>query len=178
MKSIKILLVLFSLGVMFTACENYSDTPVEYSPIFPLSGEWRVRITDESTGDLLKTTAGAVAIYVFGTYNTSDNKANEMWIRTTSSMVGGLGALRGKISCDVPGLSFGGTNVSDISVTTGATFSITDGKVSLNAITMPSGVTADKISFRLTTSKVAGKTFLFEGFRRTLWNEDESYSSF
>lgn len=172
MKTFKIIFFALVSLVAVSACENYSDTPVEYSPIYPLSGEWRIKITDLSTNTLVTQT-----MYTFGTYNTSDNTNNEMWIRTTSSMAGGLGTLRGKISCDVPGLTFGATNAADISAT-GATFSITEGKIILDAVTMPSGVKADKISFNLTTSKVAGKTFLFEGYRRTLWPEDETFRDF
>jgi len=86
--------------------------------------------------------------------------------------------VRGKISCDVKGLSFSGSNVADISVTTGATFSITDGSITLNAIDMPSGVKADKISFKYTTTKVAGKTFLIEGFRQTLWPADQNFTGY
>ena len=178
MKSIKILFTLFSLVVLFTACENYSDTPVEYSPIFPISGEWRVRIKELGPDTLLKTASGAVAMYTFGTYNTSDNETNVMWIRTTGSMVSGLGTLRGKVYCDVPSLSFTGTDVLDISVAAEVKFSIAEGKVTLNAIDMPSGVKADKISFRFISTKTGNRNFLFEGYRRTLWNEDETYSDF
>ncbi len=172
MKAIKILLILFSLAA-FAGCENYPEINVEHTAIYPLSGEWRIRVTDLSTNTLVTNT-----MYTFGTYNTTDNKADQMWIRTTSAMAGSIGTLRGKISCNVADMSFGGTDITDVSVTTGATFSITEGKITLNAIDMPSGVKADKISFKLTTSKVAGKTFLFEGYRRTLWGEDESYRTF
>jgi hypothetical protein len=171
MKTIKLLLVLFSLAIV-ASCENYPDREVEYSPIFPLSGEWRVRVTDMNTNALVTS-----AMYTFGTYNTSDNATNQMWIRTTSNMAGGLGAMRGKISCDVADLSFSGENISDASAAS-ATFSITEGKVTLEAISMPSGVKADKISFKYTTSKVPGTTFLFEGYRRTLWPADESFVTF
>lgn len=158
---------------MLSGCENYPDHDVDYSPIYPLSGEWRVRVTDLSTNTLVTNT-----MYTFGTYNTADSVANQMWIRTTSNMAGGLGALRGKISCNVADLSFNGDNVVDISVSTTETFSITEGKVVQDAISMPSGVKADKISFKHATSKVPGKTFLFEGYRRTLWPDDEIFITF
>jgi hypothetical protein len=179
MKSIKILFALFSLVLFSTACENYSDTSVEYSSIFPLSGEWRVRVKELGPDTLLKTAAGAVAMYTFSIYNTSDNRVDSMWIRTTSSMVSSLGALRGKIFCDISGLNFSGTDITDISVTASVQkFTITEGKVALNAIDMPSKAKADKISFHYTSTKTGGRNFLIEGFRRTLWNEDETYSGF
>ena len=179
MRSIKLLFTVLSLVVLTTACENYSDTPIDYSPIFPISGEWRIRITEIGPDTLLKTAAGGIAMYTFGTYNTSDNQADSMWIRNTTAMVSDLGTLRGKIGCDVPNLSFSGANATDISFTTGvATFTVTEGKVILNAITMPSGIKADMISFRLTSTKTGNRNFLFEGYRRTLWNEDETFTTF
>lgn len=172
MKTYKLIFILLFF-VSWAGCENYPDSDIEYSPIFPLSGEWRIRVTDASTGTLVTNT-----MYTFGTYNTSDNDKDQMWIRTTSSMAGGLGTLRGKITCNVADLSFSASNISDISVTSETTFTITEGKVTLDAITMPSGAIADKISFKYTTGKVSGKTFLMEGYRRTLWEDDESYREF
>jgi hypothetical protein len=92
-------------------------------------------------------------------------------------MAGGLGALRGKISCNLSETTFGATNADDISAA-GATFSITEGKITRDALSMPSGVKADKISFKYATSKKPGKTYLFEGYRRTMWTEDESFRDF
>ena len=174
MKAFKIMMLLFTL-ISISGCENYSGSSIEYSPIFPICGEWRVRITDTSTGQLVTNT-----VYTMSTYNTTDNDVDKMWIRVTSAMAGGLGTVRGKISCDVNSLSFSGTNVPDVSVVAPAvaTFSVTEGKITLNALDMPSGVKADKISFKYTTTKVAGKTFLFEGFRQTLWPDDQSYNSY
>ena len=177
MKAFKIIMLLFTL-IGISSCENYSNNPIDYSPIYPICGEWRVRIKEIGPDTLLKTAAGAVAIYTFNTYNTSDNRVDSMWIRTTSAMVSSLGTMRGKILCDVPNLSFSGTDVTDISVATGAKFSVTEGKLTLNAIDMPSGVKADKISFKYTTTKVAGKTFLIEGFRQTLWPADQNFTGY
>jgi hypothetical protein len=174
MKAFKIIMLLFTL-ILINSCENYTDSSIDYSPIYPMCGEWRVRITDTSTGQLVTST-----VYTLNTYNTTKNDVDSMWIRVTSSMAGGLGTLRGKISCDVKGLNFSGANVPDISVIAPATatFNITDGKITLNAIDMPSGVKADKLSFKYTTTKVGGKTFLFEGFRQTLWPSDQNYNSY
>ena len=172
----KLFLLLFSL-VVISSCENYTDNPIEYSPIFPVSGEWRCRITDVATGNLV-VTGTATTVYSFATYNTSDNSSTEMWIRTTTNIGGGLGTLRGKVSCDVPNLTFSAAATTrDISHTS-ATFSITDAKITREAISMPSGVKADKISFTYTTSKVPGSTFLIEGFRQTLWEEDLTFNTF
>ncbi|GHT69650.1 hypothetical protein FACS189452_10410 [Bacteroidia bacterium] len=172
-KILKTFALLLAVTALVGSCENYTDEEIGYTPVFAVSGEWRIRVTDFDADTLVTTT-----MYTFGTYNTADNSTSEIWIRTTSSMAGGLGALRGKISCGLSDLTFGATNANDISVAAGATFSITEGKITKDALSMPSGVKADKISFKYTTSKKPGKTYLFEGYRRTMWPEDDSFRTF
>lgn len=184
MKSIIKSLFLFCVfAVSFTSCETYSDPKVEYSPIYPLSGEWRVRIKDATADTLINKTG----MYTFGTYNTSDNLTNQMWLRTTSAIPtfiktgSTLKTLKSKISCDVPSLTFSTTGVvQNINVTTNAvldTITITEGKVTLNSVLMKSGVNSDRISFKLKKSK-SPITYLIEGYRRTRWNEDETIIDF
>lgn len=178
MKSIiRSLILLCVFAASFISCETYSDPKVDYTPIYQLSGEWRVRVTNLSTNTLISSSA----MYTLGTYNTEDYSANQMWLRITSNMPSKLGTLKVKINCDVPTLSFSASNASDIHVTTNAalgTVNITEGKVTLNSVTMPSGVTSDRISFKLTTTKSPDVTYLFEGYRRTRWNEDETFITF
>jgi hypothetical protein len=196
MKKLRNILLMMAVAAA-AGCENYSDTEVGYSTIFPLSGEWRVRVKNVQTNALLTQT-----MYTFGTYNTADNSSDIMWLRTTSSMAGGVGALRGKVSCNVGALTFsveasdnnnlapvqmyylivGGDTISTHTINN--TFSVSDGKVERNAIDMPSGVSADKISFRLTVRRDTTDrgtfegTYLMEGYRRTFWGEDESFIAF
>lgn len=182
MKSIIKSIFLFCvLAVSLTSCETYSDPKVDYSPIYPLSGEWKVRIRNIQADTLVNKNA----MYVFGTYNTSDNLTNQMWIRTTSSIPtfsSGVKTVKAKISCDVSSLTFSTTGViQNLNVTTNAvldTVVITEGKVTLNSVLMKSGVMSDRISFKLTKSKVPGVTFLVDGYRRTRWNEDENIIDF
>ncbi|MDR3328731.1 MAG: hypothetical protein LBS63_01305 [Prevotellaceae bacterium] len=179
MKTIKNILLMLAAAAALNGCENYSETEIEYSPIFPLSGEWRIRVTDADVDTLVTKT-----MYTFATYNTADNVATQMWIRTTSSMAGGVGALgavRGKVSCDVAGLSFSGADVENLAGTAAlanTSFSISEGKVTRDALTMPSQAKADKISFKLTSMHKPGKTYLLEGYRRTMWPEDETVLNF
>lgn len=177
MKSIlRSLILLCVFATSFISCETYSDPKVDYSPIYPLSGEWRVRITNLTTNALISS-----SMYTFGTYNTEDNSATKIWIRTTSSLPSSLGTLKAKIDCDVPSLSFSATNSNNLHITTNAvlgTVTITEGKVTLNSVAMPSGVTSDRISFKLASTKSPGVTYLVEGYRRTRWNEDESFIAF
>jgi len=185
MKSIIKSIFLFCVfAVSFTSCETYSDPTVTYSPIYPLSGEWRVRITNVTTGVMVSTTA----MYTFGTYNTSDNSTNQMWMRATSSIPTFITTgttpktILSKINCDVPSLTFSTTGVvQNLNYTTAVvldTISITEGKVTLNSVLMKSGVMSDRIAFKLTKTKSAGNTYFIEGYRRTRWAEDETVIDF
>jgi hypothetical protein len=192
MKSIIKSIILFSVfAISFMSCETYSDPKVDYSPIYPLSGEWRVRITNLSTNTVLGTTAAPATptMFTLGTYNSSSNSVDSLWIRITSTIpFSGLASstknttFKSKITCDVKNLTFStiGT-VKNINVTTNAvidTISITEAQVSLNSVEMPSGVTADRIKFKLAKTRSSGVTYLVEGYRRTRWNEDESFITF
>jgi len=194
MKSIIKSIFLFCiLAVSFTSCETYSDPKVDYSPIYPLSGEWRVRITNLTTGVMVSTTA----MYTLGTYNTSDNVANQMWLRFTSSIptfspvTSVPRTVMSKISCDVAGLSFSTSGVTqNLNVAASTTWptyamnavidtiTITEAKVTLNSVVMKSGVMSDRIAFKLTKTKSAGNTYFVEGYRRTRWSEDETVIDF
>ena len=196
MKSIIKSFFLFCVfAVSLTSCETYSDPKVDYSPIYPLSGEWQVRISNVTTG--VKDTA---AMYTLGTYNTSDNVANQMWLRITPGIAGSVpfslvktvpNTLLSKISCDVAGLSFSTPTVAQ-NLTVAAsknwpayaintvvdTITVTEAKITLNSIAMPSGVKSDRITFKLTKSKVPGVTFLVDGYRTTRWAEDDNFIKF
>jgi hypothetical protein len=184
MKSIiRSLILLCVFAATFVSCETYSDPKVDYSPIYPLSGEWRVRIRNTNADTLVN----KAAMYTLVTYNTADNSTNQMWIRATSNIptfhpTSTLRTLKSKISCDVTGLSFSTTGVvQNIGVTSNAvidTITITEGKVTLNSVLMPSGVMSDRISFKLKKSKSPGVTYLLDGYRTTRWQEDATVITF
>lgn len=177
MKSIiKSIILLCVLSVTLVSCETYDDPKADFSPVYPLSGEWRVKITNLNTNARI-----AEAMYTLGTYNTSENSSTQMWLRMTSNLPGGLGSMKVKINCDVPSLGFSVTDGDNLHVTTNAklgTVSITEGKVTLNSVEMPSKVMSDRIFFKFTSSRVPGVTYAVEGYRRTRWNEDETVLDF
>ena len=137
------------------------------------------------------------AMYTFDTYNTSDNLTNQMWMRCTSSIptfsaVSTIPkSFKAKISCDAAALSFSTTGITqNLNVAASTSWpaypvnaiidsiTITEGKITLNSVTMPSLVKSDRISFKLAKTKVPGVTYLVEGYRRTRWNEDETFITF
>lgn len=191
MKSIIKSIILFGVfAFSFVSCETYSDPKVDYSPIYPISGEWRVRITNLSTNALVSS-----SMYTFNTYNTTDNATNQMWIRTASAIPSFAPVttiprtLKAKISCDVASLAFSTTAVTQNTTITAFSvlypmnsvvdsITITEGSIKLQSVDMPSGVKSDRISFKITKTKSPGVTYFVEGYRRTQWNEDETFLTF
>lgn len=165
----KILWLLFAFFAL-ASCDTYSDDyDIDYTPIHPLGGQYRVHVTDESGAEI-------VSQYCF-IANTSDNSSNQCWIRIGdyNSSSKEAWAINGKISCDVASLSFSGSNVENLAgnvVASSETFSVSDGKIVLNGATAPSGTVGDKISFTFTNSRFPGKTFKAEGYRYTGWSGD------
>lgn len=152
------------LALLFAGCETYEDMEVDYSPIFPLSGEWLVNIYDAADNTLIPDGDG----YTLRTYNTSANDKDLMWVALSSASA--PFGVRGKVNCNVEAKTFGG---SDITGTLGGeVFTVTEGKVALEAYTTNSGGKSDEISFLLKTNK-SDVTYLIRGFRKTGWEEDE-----
>jgi hypothetical protein len=158
------------LLVAASGCETYKDYEIEYSPIYPLCGEWLVRFTDTSVTP--NVTSGLI---VMSTFNTADNSTNQMWIRATSTSSSYIGRFDGKISCNVAGKSFSGENVLNTFYTTTPkpAFTVTEGIIVMDGYDTATGGKSDKITFTITDTRKAGKVYKVTGFRRTRWLDDE-----
>ena len=177
MRMIKRLFILCFFLVTAASCETYKDYEIEYSPVYPLSGEWMVRFTDTSV------TPSTSGLFVMSTYNTADNSSTQMWIRATTVLTSATaaanvaypGRFTGKISCDVAAKTFSGTNAANTyySTTPLTTFTITGGTVVKDGYDTATKGKSDKITFTITDTRKAGKTITVSGFRRTRWLEDE-----
>ena len=174
MRNIKMLSILCFLLAFGSGCETYKDYEIEYSCIYPLSGEWLIKFIDTSVTP--NDTSGYV---VLSTYNTSDNSKNQMWIRSINNNVTGLlpvtGRFTGKINCDIIAKNFSGENVVNTYVTTtpAPSFTITDGIIVLEGYDTATGGKSDKITFTMTDIRKTGKVYKVIGFRRTRWLDDE-----
>ncbi len=153
-----------------SGCETYKDYEIEYSPVYPLCGEWLVRFTDTSVTP--NVTSGLI---VMSTFNTADNSTTRMWIRTTSTSSAYPGRFDGKIDCNVEGRTFSGSNALNTYYQTAPvpSFTITDGIVIADGYDTATGGKSDKITFTMTDTRKAGKTYKISGFRRTRWLDDE-----
>src|SRR5450759_3769543 len=108
MRITKKLFILCFFLVFAASCETYKDYEIGYSPIYPLSGEWLVRVTNTSV-----TPNVTSALLVLSTFNAADNSTTQMWIRATSTSATYFGRFDGKIDCNVTDKSFSGSSTSN-----------------------------------------------------------------
>ena len=165
MKQMKKILIALLAVLTFTACETYNDYETEYSVLYPICGEWIVNVYNAS-GEVVKEKVTC------NTYNTSDNATDKMWIKI--GVAANNYGILGKVNCSVPNKDFSGDNEpnlvdSEDGLTSGTTFSISGGKVTLDGFDTPTGYKADAIEFTLTNSKYPGETLIVKGFRKTGW---------
>ncbi|MBK5721342.1 hypothetical protein JGH11_10705 [Dysgonomonas sp. Marseille-P4677] len=169
MKQIRYIPFLLLLLVGFISCETYGDYEIEYSSIHPLGGKYRVVVKDETGAQVYKNYCEIS--------NTTNESTTQCWLRIGAYSLSGANAysINGKINCDLKTLTFSGTNIENLAgnvATSTNTFTLTDGKVTLQGATAPSGTVADAISFTFTNSRFPGKTYTVEGYRYTGWSED------
>jgi hypothetical protein len=111
--------LIFVLALGLTSCEklhdwNQQDDPgIEYSPVWPLSGEWwvvyRFDDGDGNIGDWYA--AGHVPLL---TYNTTSNSASEFWISdggNRGSSEASFWSYCVKCPCNVGSTSFSGSDL-------------------------------------------------------------------
>jgi len=173
MKRIFFIAILFSLGLMFTSCEalfewNQPEEPtVEYSAVWPLSGEWWVQYSLEDGTDV---SGGYMALH---TYNTAAEDVNKLWV---SDAAAHFWIYTAKVDCDVPSRTFSGSVASaaiDGDVPYDINITITDGKVLEDGGFSTSGVVCDSIYFKIEFEDDPGTKYVVAGVRRTGFLEDE-----
>lgn len=157
-KHIKYLLIVLLAMVGLSSCETYGEYEQEFSPIFPICGEWKVSITNTQAN----TTSKAV-IY---TYDTADKSGDKVWLWINNGTYG----TKCKIACSPEAGTFSGANAPNALLS--GTNTVTDGKVVINGADTPSGHKADSIEFTYYSS-LTQITYKVKGFRRTGWPEDE-----
>lgn len=166
-----IFLMLFA--AVFSACNSEDfDYDIEYTPIHPIGGQYRISIVDETGA-----TVSLSSSYYCYLSNTSDNATDKCWIRigNYNSSASYAWSINGKISCDVKALTFSGTamNLAGNVASSNENFTVSNGKIELNGATAPSGTVCDKISFTFTRDNFPGKTYTVTGYRYTGWTETD-----
>lgn len=155
---IKTVLLLFTIGVFVVSCDEGGDPDPGGTEIEKVAGEWVVNITrdgaDFSHGHI-------------STYNTAANTTSEMWLDDLESGWG----LKSKVNLNLETLSFSGTDLPELYYD--VTVTVTDGKIIKNGATAPSGTVTDAISFTAVFSDVPTRVFVYSGYKRTGFLEDE-----
>jgi hypothetical protein len=166
--------IILAIGIGFTSCETIDEPAIEYSPVFPLSGEWWVTCKINN--------ADPLQLYYkkLFTYNTAANLSTEMWVNASNPEFSFLV----KSATDIPNKSFTANAIAN-SNTGGAaavkTVTIQNGKVIPNGAKSNSGVTVDSIYMEVILDDAAltsmglpaGTTMVVSGQRRTGWLEDD-----
>ena len=160
-------------AVVFSACNSEDfEYDIEYTPIHPIGGQYRVSIVDE-TGAEVKLSS---SMYCYLS-NTSDNATDKCWIRIGNYNTSAKNAysINGKIACDVKSLTFSGTamNLAGNVTSSNENFTVSNGKIELKGATAPSGTVCDKIRFTFTRDNFPGKTYTVTGYRYTGWTETD-----
>lgn len=167
MKIFKLFALISLFAFALTSCETYEDQKVEYSPVFPISGQYIVDIYDAASPALPIPDQTGYTLY---TYNTASNESNVIWVRLSNAS-NPFGVLA-KVSCSVQNLTFGTEKGINTLYTTNNELTITEGKVVLNGFDTKSGGKSDLITFKMKPTTNSAVTYIIKGFRRTAWPED------
>ncbi|MCD7975852.1 MAG: hypothetical protein LUG51_01365 [Tannerellaceae bacterium] len=161
--------LLFILLGMITACDTHREYDIEYTPIAPLGGQYRIYVYNQQGEELLKDYC-----YIA---NTSGYDPDQCWIRIGeyNENPENPWAINGKITCEISTLTFSGNEIENLAgnvTSSPETFTLMNGRLLLNEATTPSGATADSIHFSFHNSRFPGELFTAQGYRYKGWNGD------
>jgi hypothetical protein len=178
-------LLIFVLALGLTSCEklhdwNQQDDPaIEYSPVWPLSGEWWVVYRFDDGSGVVDDYYGVGHVPLF-TSNTASNSATEFWISDGGNLGSGESSFWSycvKCPCNVDNASFSGDSLISTADWEGAPYAIWvnvgNGRVIEDGGVSPSGVVSDSIYFEVEYEDNPGTIFQVSGIRKTGFLEDE-----
>ena len=176
MKFVKnIMWVLLALVVVSCSNENYE---IEYTPIAPMGGQYRIISIVDEAGTELKSQIGSSDRYVFLS-NTVLDESDKCWVRIGrySYAASNFASINGKVSCNVTNranMTFSGSAVENLAgnvASSTSTFTV-EGVVVEDGVKCPSGEVTESITLTFTNSKFPGKTYTVTGWKYTGWPED------
>lgn len=176
MKFIKnILWVLLAFTVVSCGIDDYK---IDYTPIAPMGGQYRIISVTDETGEELKSKISSSDRYVFISNTTAYDK-DKCWVRIGrySYASSNFASINGKVSCDVSNkqnMTFSGTNVENLGgnvASSTETFTV-EGVVVENGAKCPSTEVTESITMTFTNSRFPGKTYKVTGWKYTGWPED------
>ncbi len=182
----------FVLLAAFTGCSEGTDFDIDYTPIAPIGGQYKVNVycgydslkTDAEywasnpakVDTIFKTDGKGSTTGILYTFlsNTTDYDKDKAWIRVGSYSSKAAYAINAKVSIDMSTYTFSGNGVDDfIGNSATATDKVTiSGKCGHNTYTTASGTVTDEISFTYSRSDQPGYHYKVTGFKYTGWSED------
>lgn len=160
------------LVLSLVACKK--DQPeVEYTPVFPISGEWHTHVFNEDGSNVSTLNPNtqksfSLSVVALSTYNTADNDNDIVWMKF-STKANPFGLLA-KVKVDVPSVAI--LPGEYINTYVNKNITLIEAKIMKNASKQPSNVVADSIFVKYKTA-VNDKTYIIKGHRRTQWPEDQ-----
>lgn len=181
------------LVALFSACTEGTDFDIEYTPIAPIGGQYKITLvkgydpnktdaeywaSNPSTEevDTIAKTDGSVnktVLYAFLS-NTTDYDKDKAWIRVGTYAMKSAHALNAKVSINMSDYTFGGDQVDDFigNSATSTDNATVSGQCGHNTYTTVSGTVTDEISFTYSRSDQPGWHYKAHGFKYTGWAED------
>ncbi len=169
--------------VLSWSCEAIYDwnqpkePTIEYSSIFPLSGEWYVTYKFDDGSGVIDDYYGLGYLRLWTT-NTAADDGTEMWISDGANAgAGNFWLYSVKTPINVSAKTFAGTGLES-SIDDGGspyevTINIANGKVIEDGGLSTSGVVVDSIYFEIEFSDDPGNVYYCSGTRRTGFPEDD-----
>jgi|GEM_PF-1137306 len=175
------LFILMLLPAIFTSC--YDKNEVEYTGAGDLCGQWIVIDSITHTE------------FVLTTSNTSANDNDKLYISDFSLGKPGFWAIQAIVSANKNEMTFGqdsvinmvlqdevvdkvdhnGDGKKNMVVPYDIKLNIRKGKITKNAVSMPSGVKTDKIYLEFQFEDDSYTTYKVQGYRKTGFHEDDSF---
>ncbi|MCK9206979.1 MAG: hypothetical protein M0P66_07705, partial [Salinivirgaceae bacterium] len=177
----KLLFFIFIVGFIgfVSSCSllhdwNQQEEPeIEYSPVWPLSGEWWVVYRFDDGSGVVDDYYGVGHTLLF-TYNTANNDVDQLWISDGGNIDvdhANFWSFCVKSPCNVGTKSFAGADLVSTADGGGVpydiTVNVTNGKVIQDGGISPSGVVCDSIYFELEFQDDPGTIYQCSGIRKT-----------
>jgi hypothetical protein len=158
LKYLSFLFLALAFSISFVSCEKVESVADESGIVAEdMMGSWYVEFLYNGED------AYGLGVNKLNTFNTSANNGTSMWIDDNSHL------WTFKVNCPInpSDLTFSGSglysNVDDYEVDV----TITNGKITKNGTTSPSGQTTDKIDFEAEFSDDPGTVYQIVGYRYT-----------
>jgi hypothetical protein len=161
-------LLYFAALMLTMLTASCSKDEIEGTATQALAGQWYVRLNVVNADGTVTVDPEGFGKKIIATYNTSDNKATEMWVSDQHKFKN----FAVKATCDGSALTFNTVGEAENSYNANAKVTITNGKILPGAGRQYNGSAADSIVFDLKLSN-SPTTYRISGIRYSGLVENE-----